>query len=241
MKEAPEISIIIPAYNEEKFLHACLSSIFDQKTKRKFEVIVVDNDSKDATREIASKFDVRLITETKPGASVTRNKGAKQAKADIIYFVDADCRLLQGGLDNICRAFQDTPSLQLVAGPYVYDQDGWFPYFATETLQYFSVYLKMIKVVFGLNHFSGGNFAIKKDIFFKVNGFDETICDQEIILPDDLDLAIRLYKSGYKEVMISRKFKIYSSFRRVKRSPIKHTLVRFFSALTIATNNLKFL
>jgi glycosyltransferase involved in cell wall biosynthesis len=227
----PDISVIVPAYNEEKYIFDCLSSVFVWKTDRSFEVIVVDNNSEDTTAEIASKFNVKLVLEKKPGASAARNTGASLAKSEILYFLDADCRLLPGVLGKILEAFDTHPDVTIVAGPPIYDRDGFLPYLITDKLQYFYFYMRIFKVITKVDLFPGGGFAIKKDVFEKVGGFDETIDSQEIVLPDDLDLAIRLKKAGLNKLLFDKKYKFYSSFRRVKRAPIRHSFVRFLSTV----------
>ncbi|MCX6730873.1 MAG: glycosyltransferase family A protein [Candidatus Roizmanbacteria bacterium] len=241
---APSISIIIPAYNEENYLHECLVSVFKQDPLFSYEVIVVDNNSKDRTYEVASTWKekgIQLVSELRPGATIARNTGARVARAEILYFLDADCRLPPDALKKIMNVFTNNTSCQLVSGPYIYDRDGFIPKLATDTFHYFSLYHHVIKLLFGIYQFPGGNFAIKKKSFDTVGGFDETICNQEIILPDDLDLALRLQKDHTFNVLFKREYAVSSSFRRVKKSPIKHTLVRFFATLKLLLNkeNLK--
>ena len=81
------ISIIIPAYNEEKFLPKLLRSIRKQAYKNK-EVIVADASSTDRTAEIAGEYGARVVEGGMP--AVGRNNGAKKAKGDIFLFLDAD-------------------------------------------------------------------------------------------------------------------------------------------------------
>jgi len=235
-EKPPSISIIIPAYNEEKYIGECLSSIFGQKMGEKCEVIVVDNNSTDATRRIASLWDITLISEPHPGVSAARNTGAITAQAKILYFVDADCRVPQGGLEKIFHAFLDDGTVNVVAGPYVYDLDGFLPKFATESLHYFSGYHTVFKLLFGVSQFSGGNFAIRKHVLEQAGGFDESICNQKIALPEDLDLAIKLHDLGINKMIYDTNYKIYSSFRRMKKSPIKNTLMRFFAMMRLLNN-----
>ncbi len=232
MRTTPQISIIIPAYNEAKYINACLASIFAQVTDFQYQVIVVDNNSSDVTAKIAAKWPVQLITEKKPGATVARNTGARAAKSNILYFVDADCRLPAKQLQKICNAFQNDRTIDLIAGPYIYDQDGFWPEFVTNKLRYFLVHHWLFKLFTGVDQFPGGNFAIKKKPFTTVGGFDESICNQEYVLPDDVDLAMRLRAEKVK-ALYDWKFVVFSSFRRVKQSPIKHTLVRLFATVTL--------
>lgn len=90
----PKISVIIPAYNVEKYINDCLSSIVNQ-TLRDIEIIVIDDGSTDKTGEIISKFansDDRILTVTQKnqGQAVARNNGIKLAKGEYIGFVDSD-------------------------------------------------------------------------------------------------------------------------------------------------------
>ncbi|MBD3312554.1 glycosyltransferase [archaeon] len=97
-----KISVIIPAYNEEEVISRCLKSILSQDYKD-YEVIVVDNGSTDDTKKIVKSFKnkrVRLVEERKRGVSNARNKGAAVAKADVLFFLDADEFLEPHALKN---------------------------------------------------------------------------------------------------------------------------------------------
>lgn len=88
------ISVIVPAYNCEKEIEACVKSILNS-TYKNIEVIVVDDGSEDSTREICEKlmmFDCRVdyLYQVNQGVSVARNKGLDHAKGDYIAFVDGD-------------------------------------------------------------------------------------------------------------------------------------------------------
>jgi glycosyltransferase involved in cell wall biosynthesis len=84
------LSIIIPTYNEESYIHDCISSLYSQ-TYKDFEIIVVDDGSKDKTREIVKEFDkVKLLKGKHKGPGASRNLGSKKARGEILVFVDAD-------------------------------------------------------------------------------------------------------------------------------------------------------
>ena len=88
------ISIIVPVYNVEKYLHRCVSSIL-QQTYSKFEVILVDDGSKDASGRICDVFAskderVRVIHKENGGLSSARNAGLDIANGKYIGFVDSD-------------------------------------------------------------------------------------------------------------------------------------------------------
>ena len=87
------VSIVIPAYNEERYLALCLESI-SRQTVAPVEVIVVDNNSTDTTAKIAQRYSfVRLISESQQGIVFARNTGFNATRGDIIARIDADTQL----------------------------------------------------------------------------------------------------------------------------------------------------
>ena len=100
-------SIIIPAYNEEKYLPRTLTSAIEavDKVESTGEIIVVDNNSTDATAEIARQFNVKVVFEKQNQIARARNTGARIAKGKIFVFLDADTilspELLSAALENI--------------------------------------------------------------------------------------------------------------------------------------------
>ncbi len=85
------LSLIIPAFNEEKYIGRLLTSIAELPLTSVKEVIVVDNNSTDKTQEIARSFkNVTVVTETRKGVAFARSRGAELATGEIIAFLDAD-------------------------------------------------------------------------------------------------------------------------------------------------------
>jgi glycosyltransferase involved in cell wall biosynthesis len=79
MQKNPLISVIIPAHNEEAFIRKCLDSLSKQTLEKKlFEVIVINNASKDGTAGIARKYNVRVINEERKSVVLARQKGVKE-------------------------------------------------------------------------------------------------------------------------------------------------------------------
>lgn len=104
----PKVSIIIPAYNEEKDIKDVLDSIMKQNyQKSKLETIVIDDKSTDRTPEIVSQYPVKMIKGKHKGVGAARNLGIKKAKGDIILFVDADQILDKNYVKEIVKPFED--------------------------------------------------------------------------------------------------------------------------------------
>ncbi len=94
-----KFSIIIPCYNEEKYIERCLNSIFNQTLdKEKYEVIVIDDGSDDKSVNIIKKFDIKLFNSKRLGAGGARNIGLDNAKGEYIILLDADDYLYQNDI-----------------------------------------------------------------------------------------------------------------------------------------------
>jgi glycosyltransferase involved in cell wall biosynthesis len=86
------ISVVVPTYNEEGNIGACLGSLNRQALPRsEYEIIVVDGNSTDRTREIAAPLADLVFVQTSPRVGGARNDGAMRAKGEIVAFADADC------------------------------------------------------------------------------------------------------------------------------------------------------
>lgn len=97
------VSVIIPAYNEEKYIGKCLNSLREQ-TFNNFETIIVDDGSTDSTRQIAENYGVRVFSLSHGGPGRARNYGASKAHGKILVFLDADLYLDKNYLESIIRS-----------------------------------------------------------------------------------------------------------------------------------------
>lgn len=100
---ACDVSVIIPALNEEKYLPRCLESLSHQSRKEHFEIIVVDGGSIDRTAEIAEEYAHKVIVKPSP-VGVARNLGAKHAEGKILAFIDADTMACKSWTEEIARS-----------------------------------------------------------------------------------------------------------------------------------------
>lgn len=111
-----KISIIIPTYNEVDVLEQCIESLGYQ-TKTNFEIIVVDDGSTDKSSQILSDLrfkikDLRFFKQEHKGAGAARNLGAKEAKGEILVFVDADMTFDKDFLKNLIKPITANPPSQ---------------------------------------------------------------------------------------------------------------------------------
>lgn len=97
------LSVIVPAYNVEKYIVDCLESILRQKVSFDYEIIVINDGSTDATPDLLEKYrhreKIRIIHQENGGLSAARNTGIACAKGEYFCFVDSDDKLSEGALE----------------------------------------------------------------------------------------------------------------------------------------------
>jgi glycosyltransferase involved in cell wall biosynthesis len=126
MTQKPKISLIIIAFNEEKYIGDCLEHAIKNGGEKFHEIIVVDNASTDCTSQIASAFPhVKVIYEKEKGITKARQRGLKEAQGEILAFIDADARIPKGWYEIIEKEFSrvDEKGKEKIAGlsgPYIY-------------------------------------------------------------------------------------------------------------------------
>ncbi|WP_018983100.1 glycosyltransferase [Salinimonas chungwhensis] len=163
----PFISVVIPAYNEEKFIGPTLEALNNQAYPRsKMEIIVVDNNSIDSTVEIANRLaDKVLHYHDKPVGKV-RNFGVAHAQGEVLFFIDADCVAPSDWVENGVRLIKEQNDRVLGGGI---------------TLRKNPTFIEKYWLLQGRNHevlpkeLLGASIAVNKSAFFKVNGFSETL------------------------------------------------------------------
>jgi glycosyltransferase involved in cell wall biosynthesis len=175
-------SVIIPAYNEEKFLPRLLESIEVARAnysggRDQVEVIVADNDSTDRTAEIAATHGARVVHVEKRRIAAARNGGARAALGEIVCFIDADSAVHPQTFDAIEAAMK--------TGRYVWGVTG-----ATLERKSFALmvtYVLMMPMIWLTGLDTGLSFCRRED-FEAVGGYDETrLYAEDVIFP----LALR--------------------------------------------------
>lgn len=117
-----KFSIIIVTYNSEKFIGACLESIFRETKEPDFEIIVIDNDSRDQTIPIIKKFPRVLLIENKQniGFAKANNLGLKKATGDYVLFLNPDTEVKNQAIDRLVRRLEQNPNVAMATGALFY-------------------------------------------------------------------------------------------------------------------------
>lgn len=109
-----DISVIVPAYNVEKYISSCLNSLLNQ-TKKEIEIIVIDDGSTDNTLNILNEYKknnpskIHIVSQENQGLSITRNNGIKLSTGKYILFVDGDDEIDINLLKNLWDKLEEFP------------------------------------------------------------------------------------------------------------------------------------
>lgn len=215
------VSVIIPAYNAEKYIRAAVQSVLDQ-THPVHEIIIVDDGSTDATRQAVEELQkqkkagtpaIRYIHQQNQGPAVARNTGIAAAAGDYIAFLDADDTWLPAKIEKQVGALKQDPDLGLVCtGRYRIDEQT----------------LKQEANCFG-NKLTGngykdlwekGNFITTSSVVtrkecFKISGLFDV--NREVLGSEDMDMWYRIaerYKLSYINEPLVRYLARRSGFNR---------------------------
>lgn len=179
----PQISVIIPAHNEEHYLRQTLHAL-QQQSYQSYEAIVVANGCTDQTEELVQKKTndkIRLLSLPKPNVSVARNAGALNARGQLLLFLDADTVLAPDSLQLIKNGFTPAHS---VATTKVQPDENKFKY-------RLAMNLKNLYNSTGLYQGCSGALICRKEDFQKVNGYDP-----EITVKEHRKLILKLKELG---------------------------------------------
>jgi cellulose synthase/poly-beta-1,6-N-acetylglucosamine synthase-like glycosyltransferase len=203
------VSIIVPAYNEEKTIGKCLESILNQDYKGEMEIIVVNDGSSDRTAEIVPKYPVKFIDlKVNGGKANALNRAIEDAKGDILIFTDSDSYMSVNAIDSLVKCLNANSDVQMVAGNvFIHDDHK-----KKRIMKYFQMieYLveqEITRYLQGL----GGNIlvcpgpltAVRRKVCDIVRFSDETIVE-------DADFTVKVLKNSMK-IIREPEAKVYTN------------------------------
>ena len=213
------LSFVVPAYNEEAYLPACLESILAQTRElgEPVEIIVVNNASTDRTREVALGYaGVRVVDEPHKGLTFARQAGFAASTGELIANVDSDSRLTSGWVEKVLATFAAEPKIVSLSGPFIYyDLTPWQR--VSVRLFYmlaFVVYVMNRWVLRAGSMVQGGTFVLRRQALEQIGGFNTAIA----FYGEDTDIARRMSRVG--KVRFTFGLKMFSSARRLKHEGI---------------------
>ena len=191
LSKTPMVSVVICAYNAERTMLPCLESL-RKLDYPNFEVVIVDDGSRDRTAEISMDFpEFRLIRQPNKGLSVARNVGLHAARGDIIAYTDSDCVVDPHWLTLMVRTLTEK-NFDGCGGPnYAPHEDGWVEACCAASPGAPCHVLTADDVA---EHLAGCNMIFTKSALLKVGGFDP----QFTSAGDDVDMCWRILDSGMR-------------------------------------------
>lgn len=200
------ISVVVPTYNEEQNVERCLRSLADQTVPRKnYEIIVVDGNSKDRTRDLAETLADQVFIQTSKRVGGARNDGAMAASGDIIATTDADCIIPRDWVERIERNFSAHDIVQLYGTVYPIE-DGLrnrLSLLGANAFSRLGYYTRTIYFTLGCNT------AFDREAFIRAGMY------RCIDAGDDLEIAQRMRKLG--KVHLDPGLKVGFSMRRYQQ------------------------
>jgi glycosyltransferase involved in cell wall biosynthesis len=245
------VSVIIPCYNAEKTLRACLESVFAQDHGR-MEVVVVDDASTDSSPAIAREFGCRLVEQPdNRGPSAARNAGVAASRGEVLFFLDSDVALAPAAIGNALAALAADPTCGCVYGVYAAEpliDDGSVERYRTLHLHH--------ALSRGIGVTASAIFAlaaVPRRVFDEIGPFDENLRSAEdddyserlltryrirltgavVGWHDDADRLLPLLAEQFRRAQLMR----FSARNRLRRDSLKinRTAGVLAAGLTVAT------
>lgn len=200
MKNKPSVSVIIPAYNEEKRIGSCLRALKNQNVSIPYEIILVDNNSTDETYRIARTYNIRVIKKKRKGNVYALRRGVQEARAPILLLTDADTIVPPFWIHEYVSFFSKNPDAVAAAGPFIYTDGHPLVRWYTQFFHY--IFPRMlVRTTIGMN------MGFRRKAYERVGGFDPSVN-----LQGDSHLGHKLQSVG--KIGFLKRNTVYTSGRR---------------------------
>ncbi len=194
----PRVSVVIPVYNGEAMLRECLDSVLNQ-TYADYEVIVVDNNSIDKTKEIIKELQnknnkIKYIFEKYQGRGAARNTGERKAKGSIILMTDSDCIVPKNWIEKMIKPILKEECDIAQGYEKLFQNNFWDELEVIKTLKNLEK-LKHDKII---GKIDTKNFAIKMNALKKIG-----LTNRKYLSGNDTELSIRIHKDGLRVKLLT--------------------------------------
>lgn len=211
------VSVVIPAYNEQKVIEACLRALTAQ-TQPADEIVIVDNNSSDDTVALASAFpNVRVVTEHRQGITYARTTGFDAATMDVIARIDADTVVSPNWVETLRSEFDTHPDVDALAGnAAVYEFSPGGRYWAT---WWYRTFRRWHEKSIGVSPMMYGyNCALRRGAWADIRSI---VSFDDQIISEDVDVTISLLKTGHAVRFSPRLVVKCHLFRTINFSKLK--------------------
>ena len=189
------ISVVVPVFNGEAELEQCLAALRNSVVAP-VEIIVVDDGSTDGSREAAARHGARVLsTGGRNGPARARNLGAREARGEVLFFLDADVVAQADAVGRVQAAFAEDVTLDALIGSY--DDDPAERDFLSQYKNLMHCFVHQTGNEQASTFWSGCG-AIRRDVFLAHSGFDEAYSRPAI---EDIELGYRLFHGGRRMMM----------------------------------------
>ena len=203
----PKVSVIIPVYNQIGYTYACLVSILEHTKDVSYEVIIADDVSTDATKDL-DRYARGLVicrNQTNQGFLRNCNNAAKAARGQYLMFLNNDTQVTEGWLSSLVKLIESDSSIGMVGSKLVFpdgrlqeaggiiwsDGSGWNYGRLDDPDKPEYNYVKDV------DYISGAAILLSNDLWKRIGGFDDRFAPAYC---EDSDLAFAVRKAGYRVV-----------------------------------------
>ncbi len=217
----PEVSIVVPAWNEEGCIHKTLSSLASNITSKNVEIIVVNNNSTDTTQEILDRLNVKSLLQVLQGPSHARQMGLENAKGKFHLCADSDTLYPPEWIDSMVKPMKEDPEIVGVYGRYSFvpgEKQSRLSFFFYETLTIRKPKHEFINVLgFNMGFVTelgktGSGFKVKRARIYDNALGSEYFVDEA----EDGTMALNLLTKGRLKQLTGNDTRAFTSSRRLR-------------------------
>lgn len=216
------VSVIVPAYNEEKSIARCIEKLLAQDYKGEMEIIVVNDGSRDKTPEITSQYPVKFINLTTNGGKANAlNRAIEDAKGDIIIFSDGDSNMAKDAVSSLIRCFNANPTVDMVTGSVLINNPEKIKLLTYCQMVEYHLEQEVTRHLQGLNGnvlvCPGPITAVKRRVCDEIKYSDETIVEDADFTVNALKKSMKVIRDPYAKVYTNAPQTLKSWYKQRKR------------------------